>query len=381
MRVFELHNHHLERGGSDVMFSETVSLLREGGHDVTVIERDNRAVTTLTDRVWAATSGIYSIGARKELLNRIARDRPHVVHVHNVYPLLSTSVFDACANAGVPAVARLADFTYLCPTSHRFRDGSECRRCEGGREYHCVAANCRGRWSMSLAYAVRTASTRLRGVLAKVAAFVAPSRYLQAQFVAAGFPASKVTMIPNFVPIAQRASGGGDYIAYAGRLAEEKGVGVVIEAARRARVPLRIAGEPTAAIGPTLRQAGDVKLVGRLDRRAVLSFLAGARAVAVPSLCAESFGLSAAEAMGQGVAVIASRIGALEEVVGDAGLLCAPGAVDELADSLRRVWHDPEVARRHATLGYERARQHYAAAAHLEALEGLFERLQTGAVA
>jgi glycosyltransferase involved in cell wall biosynthesis len=61
--------------------------------------------------------------------------------------------------------------------------------------------------------------------------------------------------------------------------------------------------------------------------------------VLCPSL-EESFGRVAAEAMANGIPVVASDIGALREVVGEAGLLFPPGDAAAAADAVRRLVHD-----------------------------------------
>lgn len=76
-------------------------------------------------------------------------------------------------------------------------------------------------------------------------------------------------------------------------------------------------------------------------------------AVIMPSLAGEVFGLAAAENMLRGKLMITSTAGALKEVVGDFGLLFPPGDIRCLADCLRRVLVEPDLAK---LLG-ERARE------------------------
>jgi glycosyltransferase involved in cell wall biosynthesis len=76
----------------------------------------------------------------------------------------------------------------------------------------------------------------------------------------------------------------------------------------------------------------------------------------LPSLH-EGFGLPALEAMTLGLPVVASRRGALPEVVGDAGLLIDPLEDDELANAIEGVLSDPNRRRRMAEAGIQRSRQ------------------------
>ena len=80
---------------------------------------------------------------------------------------------------------------------------------------------------------------------------------------------------------------------------------------------------------------------------ALTAFYRGARALVVPSLWFETFALVAAEAMAQGVPVIASRIGALRDTVreGETGLHFTTGDAADLATTMRRLWDDPALCR------------------------------------
>jgi glycosyltransferase involved in cell wall biosynthesis len=79
--------------------------------------------------------------------------------------------------------------------------------------------------------------------------------------------------------------------------------------------------------------------VSDAERRDLLS---GARVLAYPSRY-EGFGLVSLEAMGAGVPVVASRAGALPEVLGDAAVLVDPDDVAGLAAALEQVSSDEEL--------------------------------------
>jgi glycogen synthase len=145
-------------------------------------------------------------------------------------------------------------------------------------------------------------------------------------------------------------------IAFVGRLVTTKGVSVLLEAAKRLREENRkfelvIIGEgPERASLERLSQeaslAGQVRFTGRLEKSQLDAVLAAASVVAVPSLGGEVFGLVVAENMARGLPVITSDLGALTEVLGEAGLTFRTGDAAALARELARVLDDPALATR-----------------------------------
>ena len=115
-------------------------------------------------------------------------------------------------------------------------------------------------------------------------------------------------------------------------------------------------GWGTPALEEAVARAGAADRVQRLgyvsdQERADL--LAGAACLAYPSRY-EGFGLPPLEAMAQGTPVVATSIGAVTEVCGDAALLVPPGDADALAAALATVLADDAVAARLAAAGRER---------------------------
>jgi glycosyltransferase involved in cell wall biosynthesis len=184
-----------------------------------------------------------------------------------------------------------------------------------------------------------------------VDAFVAPTHFVARMLGAAGFPAERTRVIRHGVPGGQLSitASRGSHALYAGRLSTEKGLPVLLEAARIAsEVPLVIAGEGPLENAMIRELPSSVTLVGQLDQNALASFRASACMAVMPSTWFEACGYAALEAAAAGRAVVAANIGGIPEVVvdGETGLLVQPGDPFALAAAMRRLWHDRELATR-----------------------------------
>jgi glycosyltransferase involved in cell wall biosynthesis len=126
--------------------------------------------------------------------------------------------------------------------------------------------------------------------------------------------------------------------------------------------PLVLAGRTVEQSASILRPldepplAGNVRYLGYVDERARRKLFDDACMLVMPSL-EEGFGLPALEAMAAGVPVIASRRGALPEVVGDAGILVDPLDDVAWAAAIDALLADPQRRRAHADEGVRRARE------------------------
>jgi glycosyltransferase involved in cell wall biosynthesis len=119
-----------------------------------------------------------------------------------------------------------------------------------------------------------------------------------------------------------QGSGDGGYLAFIGRIAQEKRPDWAIEIARRAGVPLAIAAKVDKAdrgyyksrVKPLLKDPL-VEFLGEIGDDEKGAFLGDAMALLVPIDWPEPFGLSMIEAMANGTPVIALRRGSVPEVV------------------------------------------------------------------
>ncbi|MFF6998948.1 glycosyltransferase [Streptomyces sp. NPDC008313] len=357
MHVLVVHNRYAsaQPSGENKVVDQEVALLREAGHRVGVFERrsDDIAARSLPAKAALPLLVPWNPGVRRELADRLRAERPDVVHVHNVFPLLSPSVLAACADAGVPAVATLHNYTQVCPPGTLQRDGRPCTECVGARTpLPAVRHGCyRGSRLATVPLAVSLSANRRRW-WSGVERFLCISAAQRDVLVRAGMPAGRLAVKHNFVPDpGALRTGPGEHLLYLGRLAEAKGVRLLmaawdeIAAGGGAGVPLVIAGtgplEPEVAAWAAGRD--DVRYVGLYDTAQCRQAVARSVAVVAPSTWLEAFGLVVVEAMAAGVPVVAAGHGAFVELVEDGvtGLLHRPGEVASLASCLRRITADP----------------------------------------
>ena len=337
MKILIAHNAYREPGGEDAAVLRDRDLLLARGHAVDLWLRSNERLDGALERAMAGWRVAFDAGARDAFAARIALDRPAIVHVHNLVPRLSPAILDAARAARVPVVMTLHNYRVACANGMLLRDGRVCELCLGGNPWHAVRHACyRDSRLASLAVARMIARARReRTWHTKVDRFIALSDFAKAKLIEAGLPEDRIAVRGNFVadPGPPDAAAPRAGFLFVGRLSPEKGIATLIAAAGRAGVALSIAGD--GPLAGTL--GGAVRRLGRLEPAAVARAMAGALALVVPSLGYEAFPLVVAEAYAAGLPVIASRLGALAELVEDGvtGLHAAPGDADELAARLR----------------------------------------------
>jgi glycosyltransferase involved in cell wall biosynthesis len=378
MKILHVHNYHAGRGGMEVIYEYTTRLLRQGGHEVIELTLDSKSLDSPLKKLGAFGSSVYSVSAYRKTRELIEAHRPDLAHIHNLYPMFSTSVLSACRAEGVPVVMNVQDYKLTCPMGQHLRNGSICTKCLDGSVVWSAVHACKGGRLESGAYAISHGITRLRRAYQRgVDLFVTPARFTADYLVRAGYDRSRIVVIPNMsdLPPALSVKGDGEYAAFVGRISPEKGLNVLIDAARICNIPVRIAGGGTMANRDKLPE--NVRFVGSLSREALPEFYRGARFVVIPSIWQEVFSVVTVEAMGMGIPVIASKTGGLAEVFEHerSGIYVPSGDAEALAGAMRRLWDDPAACRRMGEAARQEAIERYSPEAFLERLTAAFERV------
>jgi glycosyltransferase involved in cell wall biosynthesis len=363
-RVLLVHNAYRLPGGEDSVVADEAALLARKGHEVIEMRRDNHEADGL-GRLRLAAQTLWSPRTHADTLALLRRHRPSVVHVHNTLPLVSPSLYWACAEAGVPVVQTLHNFRLACPQAMFLREGRVCESCIGRTPWPAVLHGCyRGSRTQTAVVAGMLALHRGLGTWRdKVTRYIALNEFCRAKFVQAGLPARRIVVKPNFADIPRASSPGARQgFLFVGRLAPEKGIDVLAEAWRGCPgMSLRVAGTGPH-VAPLEARAG-VTLLGALSQPDVQTQMRGAVALVLPSLWYENFPRTLVEAFGAGLPVIASRLGAMAELIepGVTGLLFEPGDAAQLGETLRWADAHPEAMARMGVNARERFDRLYTA--------------------
>jgi glycosyltransferase involved in cell wall biosynthesis len=360
-----LHNYYQQSGGEDQVFEAESNLLASFGDTVSRYTVANQSIKAMR-RYKVVKDTIWSTQSYNEIRRLIRQEAPDIMHVHNNFPRLSPSVYYAAKEEKVAVVQSLHNYRHSCVNGLFFRNGAVCEDCLGlTAPVPGVLRGCyRDSRSGSAVVAAMLTYHKLRKTYGEmVDVYVALSAFSRRKFVEAGLPSEKIVVKPNFVdPDPGLGDGSGDYALFVGRLSSEKGIRTLLAAWRQIgpSLPLWIVGDGPLAeeVQRATEDGAGVVWMKRRPRREVISLMSNAKLLVLPSVCYENFPMTIAEAFAVGLPVVASRQGAIQELVdsGRTGLHFLPGDSSDLARKVSGLVERPaELApmRRAARLDFE----------------------------
>jgi glycosyltransferase involved in cell wall biosynthesis len=351
VKVLLVHNGYQQPGGEDVVFDQEHQMLKNAGHDTVLYRRSNWDVNEYRGlrKIVLAKRTVWASDTKREFLQLLQSEKPEVVHVHNTFVMISPSIYSACREAGVPVVQTLHNYRLLCPSATLFRDGKICEDCVTGSLLRGVQHACyHDSRSATAVVALMLATHRLRGTWQnEIACFVALTEFSRQKLIEGGLPAEKIMVKPNFVhPDPAARTGDGDYALFVGRLSPEKRVSTVLAAWKQLQfpVPLLVLGggpEQTQLQAQAVHDGlTHIRFLGQVPREQTIAAINNARFLVFSSEWYENFPVTIAEAFACATPVLASRMGAMQEIVSDGrtGLHFSAGDSEDLARKVEWAW-------------------------------------------
>jgi len=385
--VMLVHNYYQHSGGENNVVDQEMRLLMNAGHRMLTFFRDNREIRNYS---WLAQTklgarAVWSRDSARRLRSALQRDRPDLVHFHNLLPLLSPSLYYVCKELDIPVVQTVHNYRLLCPSATLYRDGKVCEKCLGKVvPWPAIVHKCYRQDALaSAAVGAMIATHDMIGTWkTAVDCYIALTNFARHKLAENGIPEHKIVVKPNYLdPDPGGKHEVGDYALFAGRLSAEKGVRTLLEAWRRMTtpVPLIILGDGPCdpEVAAASAEMPRIQRLGWLPRDKVIETMKRARFLVLPSECYESFPLSLVESFACALPPVAASLGALGELVKDCstGLHFRAGDAEDLASKVEWAWtHPDEMGRigREARLEYKAK---YTASANYAALLAIYDRV------
>lgn len=356
-------------GGGDVSTKLLADCLLQRGHEITVLafdEEANREETIEEIKVvrhrridgLTATAQLLTLLPQVALAMRRWQGRVDLFHVYYPPALPGAGIYKVLGGRR-PVVATLNSYAAFCPIGTALCPDAVCAFSQRVR---CLA---RGRRMalkvLSVPYAA--ACPMLVSLATRVDRYIALSQAVKELYVAHGYPASRMDVIPSYVErqaasftarVADERSALN--ILYVGALLEAKGVDVLIRAFSRlaehdTHLHLTIVGDgPQAmALKELVSQLGvgeRVSFAGWVPHEMVGQHYTTADVFVHPAIWAEPFARTILEAMQFRLPLVVSNVGSPPSTIGDAGLVFERGNVDDLVQKLEMVCRDKKLRRR-----------------------------------
>lgn len=361
MKILQINNHHILKGGSERVYFETGKLLSTYGHQVyyfsssphgtgvgdansCIVETRSFEKSGFVSRLKNVSNFIYSFNSAFMLDKFIHEIRPDIAHLHIFYGHLSNSILPVLKKHKIPCVMTIHDYRLLCPVSNLFdNNGSTCEKCSSGNQFFAISNRCNRN-----NYLFSTLSSLECFVRDKIFPY---EKYIDKFILVSQFSkeihetyraqmAKKIIQLYNFVDLDRymRTNRNEGYYLYLGRISREKGVCSLLKAVQNTSCKLKIVGtgDQLANLQSEFSSCSNIEFCGFKSGIELVNLIQGAKFVCIPSVCYDNNPMSVIESFACGKPVIGANIGGIPELVFDnkTGFLFPPNDSNALRQLL-----------------------------------------------
>ncbi|NQU26372.1 MAG: glycosyltransferase family 4 protein [Candidatus Nealsonbacteria bacterium] len=394
MRILHLTTSLSWTGGIETYLLTLLPILEEKGHPQVVahINGDVRPVRQVHHVPSLGKGGRTAERQGYDEIRRlIAKEKPSIAHVHNIYNIGAIS---ACLQ-NIPTVVTTHNYQYICPATTLYYQRNK-QICRHSCDLRCFVAaltkHCMSPYPQRAIKQYRRSRWALRHAK-EFAGIIAPSGVAADLYARAGFPEDRITVLPYFcsVPPAMGPSVAPTTptVMFMGRVRSYKGYDYFIRALGLLPSHVRgiIVGDLSSKAAHEIdRIASDAGCGDRLERRpwagreSVAAVLAEATVFVFPSIWPETLGIVGIEALSCGIPVVASDVGGVREWLrdGKTGILVPPKDEQALAAAVRRILESDKTRQAMARNGLALIREAFSPEVHVRKLLSVYEKAIRG---
>ena len=336
MRILQVHNKYQLKGGEETVLFLEKELLKKNNHEVFSYIVSNNLIKSLYDKMIVFLNICFSNYHKKKISSYIKEIKPDIVHVHNFFPLITPSVFDACIENNTPVVMTLHNYRLICPSGLLYHNNMIYEKAiTKGVFYTIFDKVYRNSYLSTFSVARMIAYHKRKNTWnKKVDRLITFTDFAISKFKNSGFTADNFSVKPNFVDDFGYSVDKADYFIFVGRLSQEKGIGVLLEAFSINKKLLKIIGDGPMRdyVSNFSNKYENISYLGFQKKDIIIKELKNAKALVFTSLWYEGMPMTILESLSVGTPVIAPNIGAPNSIINDRenGLIYNVSNVDDL---------------------------------------------------
>jgi len=316
------------------------------GHDTRTLIFENAEFESYLEKFLAIPQSFYNWKSAQLITDAIALFNPDIIHVHNFFFKVSPAVFLVSKKMKIPIVATLLNYRLTCANALLLRNNQPCELCVGSRfpikgVLHRCYRNSYG--ASALVTSLNMFYTFFGLWKDKVDRYIVLTDFAKQLFLRSSLsiPASKFCVKPNFTKdLGEGTLPRTSTYLFVGRLVKEKGCDCLLEAFSTLPYDIDIVGDgPEEEHLKKLYGSNlNIRFLGQQSGEVVRGLMKSCKALIFPSVWYEGLPFTIIEAFSAGTPVIASKLGAMEELISDGynGFHFEPGDADNLKQVVQK---------------------------------------------
>lgn len=383
--VLMAHNYYKVPGGEDTVFHNEVKMLEQNGHKVTKYTRHNDEIKGgVINKLKLGIDTIFSFKTYKEVKELIDKNNIDVVHVHNTLPLISPSIYYAAMAKKVPVVQTIHNFRLLCPGATFTKNGEICEECISKGLSQSLKNRCyRSSFFQTLIMYTMLKTHRIIGTYRKIN-YIALTEFNKGKLLNLIKNENQIYVKPNFVELDKCFERNiGDYFVYIGRLEKIKGINLLLETWKNIDENIKLIiigrGEEEENIKAFIRKhrCNNIKYVGFKETKDAYEIVRNSRAIIVPSIWNEPFGMVIIEAFSMQVPVIANNVGSIPYIVTNSidGIIVESKNKKQLEKAIKDIFYNENLNKIMGKNAYKTFKEKYTDKRNYEILKKIYDNL------
>ena len=325
MKILLCHNYYKDRGGEDEVVDFEKELLSKNGYDVMEYFKKSPDIDNRINNFRIFLSMFFSLRTVFELKKIIKKYKPDVAHIHNIFPIISPSMYYILNKNHIPIVQTMHNYRFYCSNGLGLKNNQICDRCLR-LSFKNIFQICSEKKVYDLSLKVIIYFMRKFKIFSGLNYFIAPSKFMKNSLIRFKIDEEKIILkrnsinIPKYQP--KNTGKKGNYFTFIGRLSHEKGIMGLIEIFKDLKyINLQIFGDGPLKdkISNLINQEKlkNIELMGFVTGKIKIDSIYNSTANIIPSICNEVSPVVLVESLKLGIPVIGSNMGSIPEFIKD----------------------------------------------------------------